>query len=143
MMVWARSRPTARPPIAAMSKSASHISSAPSSGSPSARKNSDEPAAGHVDVQRFRVVAARLELDLARADLVPGALNGRPFAPRAACDALADRREQLPRPVAQRLFTIASALSLPSSVRSARSTGTRTCAWMRVLSRREMSGATR
>ena len=34
-------------------------------------------------------------------------------------------------------FTIASALSLPSSARSARSTGTRTCAWIRVLSRND------
>src|SRR5262249_13152716 len=40
-------------------------------------------------------------------------------------------------------FTIASALSFPSSARSARSTGTSTCAWMRVLSRSDIPGATR
>jgi hypothetical protein len=40
MMVWSRVKVTSPVPAAAMSKSVSHISSAPSSGSPSARKNS-------------------------------------------------------------------------------------------------------
>src|SRR5262249_1789624 len=40
MMVWSRVKVTSAPPAAAMSKSVSHISNAPSSGSPSARKNS-------------------------------------------------------------------------------------------------------
>ena len=44
MMVCSRERVTAPPPVATMSKSVSQISSAPSSGSPSARKNS---ANGH------------------------------------------------------------------------------------------------
>ena len=40
-------------------------------------------------------------------------------------------------------FTMASALSFPSSARNARSTGTRTWAWIRVLSRRDTLGSTR
>jgi hypothetical protein len=40
MMVWSRVKVTSPLPAAAISKSVSHISSAPSSGSPSARKNS-------------------------------------------------------------------------------------------------------
>jgi hypothetical protein len=63
-----------------------------------------EAAARHVDFQRFLVLTSNLELDLSRGDLVQGALQGRPFAPRAALDAVADGGEQLPRPVAQGLL---------------------------------------
>ena len=44
-------------------------------------------------------------------NLAEGALDGRPFAPRAALDALADCGEQLLRPVAQGLLHDAVALS--------------------------------
>lgn len=100
-------------------------------------------AARHVDVQRLLVMTQNLELDLPARDLAEHAVDRRPFAARAALDAIADCCEQLLRPVRKACFTMASALSLPSSVRNARSTGSRTWACMRVLSRRDTLGSTR
>src|SRR5664279_5537782 len=66
-------------------------------------KELSEAAARHVDVQRLLVMAQNFDLDLFARDLAEDALDGRPFAPRAALDAIANRGEQLLRPIAQGL----------------------------------------
>src|ERR1700721_365491 len=67
-------------------------------------KKLSEAAARHVDVQRLLVMAQNFDLDLFARDLAEDALDGRPFAPRAALDAIANGGKQLLRPIAQGLL---------------------------------------
>src|SRR6266852_5841898 len=143
MIVCARSRLTSPSPTDAMSKSVSQISSAPSSGSPSARKNS---------AKRQRVTSMSNASLSWRRMLTSTSLPE--TSPKTLWMAAHLRRglPSMPSPMAanncfdqsrKACFTMASALSLPSSARNARSTGTRTWACMRVLSRRDTLGSTR
>src|SRR5262245_25209169 len=50
--------------------------------------------ARHIELERLLVVAAHFDIDLRLGDLAERAVQGRPFAPRAALDAIADRREK-------------------------------------------------
>src|SRR5664280_2381891 len=85
-----------------------------------------EAAARDVDVQRLLVVAQDFDLDLLARDLAEHAVARRPFAPRAALDASPMAANNCFDQARKACFTTASALSLPSSARNARSTGTRT-----------------
>src|SRR5262245_17279095 len=50
-----------------------------------------ETAARDVDIERLLIVALDREFDLTARDVAKDLLNGRPFVPRAAFDALGDR----------------------------------------------------
>src|SRR5882724_10276585 len=63
-----------------------------------------EAAARDIDIERLFVLAQDLGFDLPSGDFAEDALDGRPFAPRAALDAIANCGKQLFRPVAQGLF---------------------------------------
>src|SRR6266540_4075882 len=113
MIVWSRVKLTSPPPAAAMSKSVSHISSAPSSGSPSARKELCVSATRYIEFQRLLVMAAHLDRNVLLGNFRHGGVHGRPFAARAAINALADGCKQLFRPAAQGLFDDSVSLCFP------------------------------
>ena len=103
-MVWSRVRLTSPPPAAVTSKSGSQTSKRAELGLAQGAKEFRKPALRYVDVERFLVMAAYLRGNMGLADVSPrGPLQGRPFAARAALDAVAYGGEELLGPAAQRL----------------------------------------
>src|SRR3989442_3611101 len=72
-----------------------------------------EPAMCNVEFQRLLIVAAHLHRDVVLGDFGHGGVHGRPFAARAAIDAVGYGGEQLFRPAAQRLLDDRVSLLLP------------------------------
>src|SRR5262249_17580774 len=112
MMVCSRLKLTSPPPAAAMSKSASHTSSAPSSGSPSARKNSAKRQ-WVMSNSSASLSWRRISTDVLLGDFGHGGVHGRPLAARAAVDAVGYGNEQLFRPAPQRLLDDRVSLLFP------------------------------
>jgi hypothetical protein len=109
-MVWSRVKLTSLPPAAAISKSGSQISSAPSSGR-RAREEFYEPAVG--DIEPSASSSCRRISTVTSLGDRPTRCAWPPMPPRAALDAVADGCEQLLRPIAQGLFDDRVSLFFP------------------------------
>src|SRR5438445_11898171 len=72
-----------------------------------------EPAMCNVEFQRLLIVPAHLHRDVVLGDFGHGGVHGRPFAARAAIDAVGYGGEQLFRPAAQRLLDDRVSLLFP------------------------------
>jgi hypothetical protein len=102
-----------------------------------------ESAMRYVEFQRFLIMAAHIYRDIALGNFgesgveAPHLRRGLPSTPSpTAANSCFDQSRKA-------CLTSALAFSLPSSERSALSTGTRTWAWMRVLSRSDNLGSTK
>jgi hypothetical protein len=143
MMVWARVNSTLPSPAAAISTSVSQTRSAPSSGSPSARKNSAKRqlvmlnSSASSSWRSMSKVTSRSVTSASAWCIAAHFRRGLPSmsSPMAANSCFDQSRNAL--------LTIASALPCPSSARRARITGTSTWAWMWVLSRSDNFGSTK
>jgi len=94
MMVCSRVKVTSPPPAAAMSKCFAYEQRA-KLGLAERAEELGEPAMCNVEFQRLLIVAAHLHRDVVLGDFGHGGVHGRPFAARAAIDAVGYGGEQL------------------------------------------------